>query len=417
MKIGDIAVLPMIFALLSGCSSLAVRDMIATTPDIKALKEKKIAMADKINCSSHNDKLKEQQKATCHFERFFEIMTMNPGSDDNQALNALASQALQQRIQDDKQYENSIPNRLITSPVTQKMGEYVKSLLLPKQVAGNVVSFPSAYPEISARELMAFGKLLSDNSGALLRELQTAERTEKGTVEGEDETGVTRLLCNENDTYHFGNILLTYLRAYGSGSFIDRFGNNISKPTLSLSGVSDDDIQGLTTVFFEALFDCASKVPVFYIVDSKVNPLYSSSKNPNPKPGDKDDNLSVTYQRTYFKAYITNGGDIPSAITENVAKDQLALLENPDGTAGSGPGVYKNEAKKIQQIAKLAGKLSRSLTGLAFGFLNNVNVSFVIGADFAVGDNKTLMHLAQTLAETWSRRVAEYAAWEVFSKN
>ena len=48
---------------------------------------------------------------------------------------------------------------------------------------------------------------------------------------------------------------------------------------------------------------------------------------------------------------------------------------------------------------------------------NQANVSFVIGADFAVGDNKTLMHLAQTLAETWSRRVAEYAAWEEFSKN
>ena len=190
---------------------------------------------------------------------------------------------------------------------------------------------------------------------------------------------------------------------------------------LAALGISDDDIQGLTTVFFEALFDCASKVPVFYSVNNKVTPNYfpeanweavtEECKNEMTLPK-CEENVTIQYKRTYFKDYITSGGEIPTAITLKFAKDQAVLLKG-----ASGPGIDEVEAERIQQAAKLGGKFSRSLTGLAFGFLNNVNVSFVIGADFAVGDNKTLMHLAQTLAETWSRRVAEYIAWQKFAND
>ena len=145
----------------------------------------------------------------------------------------------------------------------------------------------------------------------------------------------------------------------------------------------------------------------FYSVGNNVELVHTPKKSDDAAPESTEPITSSTYVRNYFKAYITSGGGIPTAIKLEVANDQAVLSDS-----ATSPGIKKCEAELIQQVAKLGGKFSRSLTGLAFGFLNNVNVSFVIGADFAVGDNKTLMHLAQTLAETWSRRVAEYVAWQ-----
>ncbi|MGH9963095.1 MAG: hypothetical protein ACREBC_39260, partial [Pyrinomonadaceae bacterium] len=122
----------------------------------------------------------------------------------------------------------------------------------------------------------------------------------------------------------------------------------------------------------------------------------------------KSDRL-LGYKRTYIRAYLTNGGETPSAAAAELAAVQRVDVPNA--------AITDREAKWIQQLSKLAGKQSRSLTGLGLGFLSNFNVSLIFGADFAIGDNNTLMHLAQTIAEISSYRTTEYAAWKVLSSN
>lgn len=424
MKRGYIAALAMLFALLSGCSSLAVRDMVATTPEVTRLRAENIK-TEGIDCSAEQIG-KQELTDDCHFEVFFEALTSDLSSNDvlsRETSNKVAG-LLGDKIKDDRKHVNSIANQLILSPVVQRMSRYIYSLDIKKRSRSRsevTDSLPTDL-KISARELAAFGRLLSDNSGELLRELESDNRREQlGQLDGKT-AGVSRLsfYSSNKSLQDFEKVLHAYLKEYASGRFVDRLGNNISKPNLSLSGISDDDIQGITTVFFEALFDSwFSDVPVFYRINNKVEPKYKPDPKSHPDPCDEtssdpclpqkyklEEIKLENYQRIYFDEYITNGGGEPTAI-KFARVEQIGERDDE---------ISMKDIEKIQRSSKLAGKLSRSLTGLAFGFLNNVNVSFIIGADFAVGDSKTLMHLAQTLAEVWSRRVAEYAAWNELSK-
>jgi hypothetical protein len=78
----------------------------------------------------------------------------------------------------------------------------------------------------------------------------------------------------------FADVLLEYLRAYGNGEFVARDGTNISKPSLS-GGVSDDDIQGLVLVFFEALYDCLYDMPVLYGMQQNLITEYEPKQQTN----------------------------------------------------------------------------------------------------------------------------------------
>lgn len=360
--------------ILPGCASIDLNETIVTTSDIESLGGK--ASID--NNEIHQSKSPQYQN---HFENFYKQITDIPSA-DNAAT----------RASSDYKYSESTTNQLVRSAVLQGVVERVHSAL---------TSNTPTDVDISVSELNDFGKLLSANKGELLKELTT------------DTAGVRRLTAvstnKSGPIRDFSHVLLEYIKAYGSGKFVDRFGNNISKPSLSSSGISDDDIQGLATVFFEATFDCwFANVPVFYSVKSTEEMIYLPLPNPAYDAG-KTEGVTVGYKRTYIPAYITNGGEIPSVVTAGFAPMQRVDLDKVD--------ITDKEAKWIQQISTISGKQSRSLIGLGLGFLSNINFSVVIGADFAIGDNNTLMHLAQTITEVSSRRMAEYAAWKVLSSN
>lgn len=402
----------------SGCSSLAVHDMIAITPDLRSLKHLNSTRSLKHLNSTEGNCLKltlatNKQRDECHFNIYFDLLKVDPSSYRPSSSLASASTFkvdndyvinIEEAIKADMVYGSSITNQLILSPVVQKMSDYVGSLGINPRLDFSVTrrtttaasGKPYAPQEISVRELVAFGRLLTENLDVLLIELE------------EKKAGVSRLSFTQKDEKKadFGDVLFFYLKAYASGKFIDRLGNNISKPELSLSGISDDDIQGIATVFLEAFFDSwFESAPMFYEVNNKVEPEYCAldfieDDLTKPCKNTLSDNLKLRkFYRKYYDTYITNGSGKPTAAEFKESR----LVDDQ---------VTKEDVENFQQISKLAGKMSRSLTGLGFGFLNNVNVSFIIGADFAVGDNKTLMHLAQTLAEVSSRRVAEYGAWK-----
>jgi hypothetical protein len=362
--------------LLSGCASIDLNEMIVTTSEVESVR-------GTVSIDKGNLKGSKSPEYHDQFEVFYSNLTdkLNANDAPTRANSAV-----------DNAYSNSTTNQLVRSEVVQGVVERVHSALT-SQTPSDI--------DISIAELNNFGRLLSANKGELLKELTN------------DTAGVRRLYVEaatkSGSNRDFSHVLLEYFKAYGSGKFVDRFGNNISKPSLSTSGITDDDIQGLATVFFEAMFDCwFADVPIFYSVKSTENIIYLPPPNPAYDAG-KTEDVTVAYERTYVPAYITNGGEVPSAVTVGFAMVNRVDLDKVD--------ITEKEAKWIQQISTISGKQSRSLIGLGLGFLSNINFSVVIGADFAIGDNNTLMHLAQTITEISSRRMAEYATWKVLSSN
>jgi|GEM_PF-6200480 len=316
---------------------------------------------------------------------------------------------------------------IIRSPILQNLSFHIHEISKNKEPTRK---------NISPGDFIAFAKLLAKNHNDLLSDLERInlaqskavkelsslsikpeDRQKKDEIESRirklpikmDNKGTSVLGAPDNThETNFAKILIHYLKKYGSGEFVDRQGINISKPKITSSGISDEDIQGLATVFFEALFDAWLGTPVFYTLQYKVEPVFYPEADISKEPGDTQNGISIKeYKRTYFSEYFANSEDEPTS-NKFVRKIKIKEDDNQE--------INKDEAKCIIRVSKVAGKQSKALTGITLGFLSNVNISFILGADFAIGDNKTLMHLVQTVAEVTSRRWAEHATWKVLAK-
>ncbi|QOJ20186.1 MAG: hypothetical protein HRU77_05435 [Gammaproteobacteria bacterium] len=375
----------------SGCMSIpgtgvSINDLVAHTEDTKKI-------------------YSQMRKESNHFSSFYDALSVANNDGEGVAF------------------------EIIRSPVLQNLSSHIHEISQNKEPTRK---------NISPGDFIAFAKLLAKNHNDLLSDLERINLAQSKAVEElsslsikpEDrqkkdelenrirklgvwgfpikmdnkEISVLGVPDNAHET-NFAKILIHYLKKYGSGEFVDRQGINISKPKITSSGISDEDIQGLATVFFEALFDAWLGTPVFYTLQYKVEPVYHPEADISKKPGEIQNGISIKeYKRIYFSEYFANSEDEPTAnkfVTNLEIKDQE---------------INKEEAKCIKRVSKIAGKQSKALTGITLGFLSNVNISFILGADFAIGDNKTLMHLVQTVAEVTSRRWVEHATWKVLAK-
>lgn len=408
-----------------GCMSLPMSKLVSPSDDVKnwakinkALQDQKIIESlqkystDKeIRISNINENF-ECRNEQDHFNKFYKNLS---------AVNG----------------KNDVAYKLIDSPVVKNLSNHVYTMLCDTGEPSDL--------EISAWEFKRFAELLGTNHNGLVSNLKNIiyEERKLASKAGATNTNtdiftlpvISKIAQPKIDPnthqpvinpktksieyeivekkHNLAIILMDYLKKYGSGEFVDRYGNSISKPKITSSGISDEDIQGLATVFFEAIFDAWVTPPVYYNVGHKVEQSFKPKeqpckkiKEPDCKEEGSEESVTLDYSRKYFEEYITSGGEKPTSIASEYVKSEL--VDDQDISA--------DNAKCIQQVTKLAGKGSRSLTGLAFGFLSNVNISFIAGADFGIGDNKTLMHLVQTFAEVSTRRVAEYAAWKVLKK-
>lgn len=253
---------------------------------------------------------------------------------------------------------------------------------------------------IGIGEVISFVKVLSKSSQDFVDEV----------ADGSSGVELTR-----NGQPTFDGILLVYLKEYASGKFVDRRGVKLDPPEFE-GGIGNKTIGGLATVFFEALFDSAMQdLPVFK--DPKdtesFSPLYEAKKRADGQQEQLPDGTPLWqiqgYSREVSVNYATEDGLAPTWLKIKGAGDPVALV--PDGTAG----ITKRELKVIRFGSNLAGKKVKAVTGVLFEFLSNINIQFVLGADFAIGDNETLAELVKTLSEVSSRRTAEYLLYRGLS--
>jgi hypothetical protein len=171
-----------------------------------------------------------------------------------------------------------------------------------------------------------------------------------------------------------------YLIVYFKGKFVDRNGRKLSKPEVK-ENIGNDTITGVFTVVFEAVSDSLFRLPVFF------------------KVGENNQHVCLTAS-----------GELPTAV---ILDENLKVLTGADNDPNI--AFTAREAAAIQYLSNLAGDQSKIVSGFVFRLFNNVEVSFVIGADFAVGDNDTLAKLVDTFFEVGSRRTTEVSFAKYFA--
>lgn len=170
-------------------------------------------------------------------------------------------------------------------------------------------------------------------------------------------------------------IIKQYLVTYYSDTehgFIDREGGVYKRPEIKNS-IGNDVITAVVQIVLEGLYDGLLDVPVF-------------------KDGDK---------------YLTEKGAEPTVHKLKFAKSEE--LSDP----GS-PGIDKYEFKAIRYLSGLAADQSKALSGSAIRAFGDLELGFVIGGHFSIGDNDTLAKIVDTIFEVSSKRIVEAGAYKGF---
>lgn len=178
----------------------------------------------------------------------------------------------------------------------------------------------------------------------------------------------------------FWKNLVNYYEAYFSGTFTDRFGNTLPKPSMT-STISDEEISGVVAVFIELLSDAIL-----------------------PTPGWKDPASGTYYpgasktRSTYFAVGVTKAGpNQEGQITPEAQSTEC--------------GITPLKAMAMTYLANTASTRASTLGGLVTGGFGGVNVGLGILGKFSIGDNQTLQTIVKTALSHATARAAEHASY------
>lgn len=185
--------------------------------------------------------------------------------------------------------------------------------------------------------------------------------------------------------------ILAYIGNYYHGTFADRFGNVITKPSFS-HGVDDATITNFVRVLVEATAD---SLPVH-------DPVLWDGKNTFYPKGN---GTAPTFFSFFHKA------------TDATSKPGFwEVVVQPSTTKSTLPGVTANESKLIEAGSNFIADQGLTLFGGILESLGSVDIGIVISPNFTIGGNGTLRGIAQTVIETSLRRGAEIGLYCLVEK-
>jgi hypothetical protein len=181
-----------------------------------------------------------------------------------------------------------------------------------------------------------------------------------------------------------------YFRNYFAGTFYDRYGVNVSKPSLSLN-INDAEINGALTMIIEYLLDSVDQ----------TTPVFGDASTPPAPDGDTVPEPSGTV--TFYPGAVKYQ---PTAYAAGLAKYVYAPPDAPCG-------ITIEKVKFMGEVAKAAGASGNLISGLSVGSFGGLGFSLFGFIKFSFGDNKTLSNAAQTLASRLAMRAAYDAMYPI----
>lgn len=182
------------------------------------------------------------------------------------------------------------------------------------------------------------------------------------------------------DRGQFTDQFVAYFSAYYEGNYVDRFGNGLSQPAVSLT-IPNAEIAGAVQVFWELVLDYVLLTPVW--VDGQGN---------------------------YFPRTATSTAP-PTAVAARPPLVTVQTLLNKDDSDKCGITPLKAEA--IQYLARLAEDQASALGGLGGGSFGGIQVGLGILGKLSIGDNQTLQALAKTVIGKTFQRATEEASYRI----
>jgi hypothetical protein len=175
---------------------------------------------------------------------------------------------------------------------------------------------------------------------------------------------------------------LEYFEAYYKGKFVDRMGNSISKPTISLT-ITDSDITAAETMLLEFLFDALDLTPVM---------------------GDGD---TAESSNTFYPA---GSSSKPTAIS---VKDPITTYRKIPAGDASSCGVTAQNSWVLRDLAQGASDQAAAVGGLIANTPGGVSIGLGIFGKISIGDNQTLSVLVKTAASRFAMRATLAASYQV----
>jgi hypothetical protein len=182
-----------------------------------------------------------------------------------------------------------------------------------------------------------------------------------------------------------GSAFGKYFNEYYKGAFVDRFGQTIKKPELSMT-VPNAEIAAALTFLMEYLTDLVDPTPILGdTVQESASTKYYPGAGINPGPGAKK----------------------PTA--------RLAQLVRYEYIKDQGCGVTTKNAYLLAVLANAASDRAAALSGLIAETPGGFGVSLGIFGKLSIGDNQTLATIVKAAASKLASRLAYATAYWALS--
>jgi hypothetical protein len=213
----------------------------------------------------------------------------------------------------------------------------------------------------------------------------------------------------------FEDALGFYYTQLFQGKYIDRFGNKLTAPTVSMT-IGDSEIAGALSVLVDVIIDYALRSPVWVDDIKKPTKYY---------PADIDASVPDPAPAGAANPAVATAAAIPTAVAFNKlevsqthaagypsfgnANDLTSWTWTPILTIDTTTGSCTIDQRKLQVtefVAQLVGQEASGITGLTLGSFGGWGVSLGVFGKFSVGDNQTLQVVARTLLSKIAERIA-----------
>ena len=217
------------------------------------------------------------------------------------------------------------------------------------------------------------------------------------------------------DVRQFNTILVTYLKAYVEGKYVDQFGNTLAAPVFSRT-VGDTEIAGAVSVIGDAIADDLLLTPIWVDNATKPTRYYPAFFNAGTATAAKNAGGAKP-------AAAGGGAQSPEPTAATVKIDgtpvfkPIALVNQgtDDKPTDHGPmcGIDAMKSEAIEYLAQTAAMKASTLGGFVSADFGGVGLSFGGYYKLSIGDNQTIQTLAKTLLAKLAERVALEGSYRV----
>lgn len=226
------------------------------------------------------------------------------------------------------------------------------------------------------------------------------------------------------------HVFKKYFMEYATKGYVTRHGGRLDQPKVT-TRYGADMFGAVTQILVEAGADSINGVPILYIekqsedtkkpedntlkkigeLEKRVNELEKKGESSENKVGGIGETPKVIAGKVAQRLYLPLEKSIkPTAVALGVV-DSVKLLDDKDSQHC---GITRAEYKLMRAAAAGTAELGSRATSQLLEFFGAVELSFIVGGDFSIGDTDTLPTITRTFVAAVLDNAQEAALYDFF---